>query len=62
MKIDLEKLKEVENKYENSIVCTNALQQMVDRLLISGKPDILCKDTSLLMSYETLLELGIIKD
>jgi hypothetical protein len=65
MKIDLEKLKEIECKYQNSIVCSNALQYMVDMILQSGgigRMDLSAVDTPKMISYDTLKELGIIKD
>ena len=60
MKINLEKLQEVEAKYKNSTVAYNALNTMVNAVLNQPELNGLNFGPSIAMAHTTLTELGII--
>ena len=63
MKINLEKLQEVEAKYRNDSITLNALQTMVDAVLSQrddGDPFGLKLGPNVAIATSTLTELGII--
>ena len=62
MKIDLEKLKEVEGKYRNDTITFNALQDMVSAILNQRDANLFGLEfgPNIALATATLTELGII--
>ena len=61
MKLNLERIKELEEEYNGNSISLNTLQQMIDQVMYPTKDLMTCRNESVYnLALSTLTELGVI--